>query len=188
MIELCILVKKAGALMVIRKATKHDLDGIAAVYEAIHDEEEVGHAEIGWVRGVYPTRETAKASMERGDLFVLEEAGTILGAAIINQIQVDRYAGMPWAHAVPDDRVCVLHTLVIHPKVSGKGYGTAFVRFYEDYAMRSGWPELRLDTNARNRSARALYARLGYTEVGSAQTVFNGIPGVELVMLEKCIG
>lgn len=174
--------------MEIRKAERQDLDGIAAVYEAIHSEEEAGRAEIGWVRGVYPTRETAEASVARGDLFVLEEAGRILGAAIINQIQVDRYADMPWAHTVNDERVCVLHTLVIHPQASGRGYGTAFVRFYEDYAMRSGWPELRLDTNARNRSARALYANLGYTEVGSAQTVFNGIPGVELVMLEKYIG
>ena len=174
--------------MVIRLAALDDLDGIAAVYDAIHTEEEAGKAEIGWVRGVYPTRETAMASLQRGDLFVLEEDGEVLGAAIINQTQVDRYYDMVWAHALPDDRVCVLHTLVIHPKAAGRGYGKAFVRFYEDYALRRGWPELRLDTNARNTAARRLYARLGYTEVGSAQTVFNGIPGVELVMLEKYIG
>ena len=173
--------------MVIRLAAVQDLDGVAAVYEAIHDEEESGRVEIGWVRGVYPTRATAEAALQHGHLFVLEDDGAVLGAAIINQVQVDRYYDMHWEHAVSDDRVCVLHTLVIHPATSGKGYGTAFVRFYEDYALQHGWPELRLDTNARNQAARALYARLGYTEVGSAQTVFNGIPGVELVMLEKYI-
>ena len=174
--------------MVIRKANAADLDGVAAVYEAIHDEEEAGKVEIGWVRGVYPTRATAEASLERGDLYVLEDDGAILGAAIINQTQVDRYYDMVWEHALPDEKVCVLHTLVIDPAAAGKGYGTAFVRYYEDLALRSGWPELRLDTNARNTAARRLYARLGYTEVGSSQTVFNGIPGVELVMLEKYIG
>ena len=174
--------------MVIRKANAADLDGVAAVYEAIHDEEEAGKVEIGWVRGVYPTRATAEASFERGDLYVLEDDGAILGAAIINQTQVDRYAQGAWRHEVPDDRVCVLHTLVIHPRDAGRGYGKAFVRFYEDWALRNGWPELRLDTNARNTAARRLYAGLGYKEVGVVPTVFNGIPGVNLVLLEKYIG
>ena len=173
--------------MQIRKATLQDLDDVAAVYEAIHDAEESGSAEIGWVRGVYPTRDTAAAALGRGELFVLEDGGTVRGAAIINQTQVDRYYDMVWEHDLPDDKVCVLHTLVIDPAAAGKGYGTAFVRYYENLALRSGWPELRLDTNARNTAARRLYARLGYTEVGSSQTVFNGIPGVELVMLEKYI-
>lgn len=174
--------------MVIRKANASDLDGVAAVYEAIHDEEEAGKVEIGWVRGVYPTRATAEASFERGDLYVLEDDSAILGAAIINQTQVDRYYDMVWEHALPDEKVCVLHTLVIDPAAAGKGYGTAFVRYYEDHARAAGCTELRIDTNARNTAARRLYARLGYTEVGSSPTVFNGIPGVELVMLEKYIG
>ena len=174
--------------MEIRPATAADLDGVAAVYDAIHDEEEAGRAMIGWVRSVYPTRATAEAAHLRGELFVLEDGGEILGAATINQTQVDRYYGAAWEHDEPDDRVCVLHTLVIHPKTAGKGYGTAFVRFYEDYARQNGWPELRIDTNARNTAARRLYARLGYAEIGVVSTVFNGIPGVDLVLLEKYIG
>ncbi|MBQ9044520.1 MAG: GNAT family N-acetyltransferase [Oscillospiraceae bacterium] len=174
--------------MVIRTATAADLDGVAAVYEAIHDAEEAGQAAIGWVRGVYPTRKTARAALGRGDLFVLEADGEILGTAIINRLQVDVYAGAPWAHAVPDDKVCVLHTLVIHPAASGRGFGGAFVRFYEDYAARSGCTELRMDTNARNLAARAMYRRRGYAEIGVVPTVFNGIPGVDLVLLEKYIG
>ena len=42
-----------------------------------------------------------------------------------------------------------------------------------------------MDTNARNTPARALYAKLGYAEVGVVEGVFNGIPGVRLVCLEK---
>ena len=174
--------------MIFRLAQERDLDGVAAIYSAIHDAEEAGRAEIGWVRAIYPTRETAAASLSRGDLFVLEMDGSIRGAAIINQTQVDRYAQGAWRHEVPDDRVCVLHTLVIHPQDAGRGYGTAFVRFYEDLALQNGWPELRLDTNARNTAARRLYAGLGYEEVGVVPTVFNGIPGVNLVLLEKYIG
>jgi GNAT superfamily N-acetyltransferase len=84
-----------------------------------------------------------------------------------------------------DDEVMVLHTLVVDPKTKGRGYGTAFVRFYEQYAIDNNCHYLRMDTNKINLSARRLYARLGYKEPGIVPCVFNGIPGVQLVCLEK---
>ena len=47
--------------------------------------------------------------------------------------------------------------------------------------------ELRLDTNERNDRAREMYRKLGYKEIGIVPTVFNGIPNVNLVLLEKRI-
>ena len=93
--------------------------------------------------------------------------------------------GKPLAAA--DDEVCVFHTLVISPRAAGKGYGTAFMRFYEEYATAHGCTELRIDTNARNERARAIYRKLGYQEIATVPTVFNGIEGVRLVLLEKTL-
>ena len=76
---------------------------------------------------------------------------------------------------------------MISPRAKGKGYGSAFVRFYEQYAEEHGWRELRIDTNARNLKARKLYHRLGYEEIGIVPTAFNGIPGIDLVLLEKTL-
>ena len=42
---------------------------------------------IGWIRGVYPTENTAKSG-ENEDLFVMTDAGRIVAAARINQVQV----------------------------------------------------------------------------------------------------
>ena len=168
--------------MNIRRATLFDLPGVAAVYDEIHDAEEAGSITTGWIRGVYPVRATAEAALQRGDLFVMEEKNRILGAALINQAEVDVYADAPWKY---DGEVCVLHTLVISPKKQGRGLGRAFVEFYEEYAFDHEWYELRLDTNARNTLARDMYARMGYKEIAIVPTVFNGIPDVELVLLEK---
>ncbi len=168
--------------MKIRKADRTDLDAIERIYSDIHTAEESGARTTGWIRGVYPTRETAERSILRGDMFVLED-GRILGAGIINQTQVDVYAGAPWEHDT--DAVCVLHTLVISPQAARKGYGRAFVEFYERWATEHGLPELRIDTNARNEAARAMYRKLGFREIGIVPTTFNGIPGVDLVLLEK---
>lgn len=171
--------------MLFRKAKAEDIDAVSRIYADIHTEEEEGRVTIGWIRGVYPERVTAEAALERGDLFVLEEEGEVWGTAIINQHQVDVYEGAGWSQEAPCERVMVLHTLIISPAWSGRGYGRSFVKFYEEYAAEHGSPYLRMDTNARNRNARALYKKLGYREADIVPCVFNGIEGVQLVLLEK---
>lgn len=42
-----------------------------------------------------------------------------------------------------------------------------------------------MDTNAKNTAARGFYKKLGYSEIGIVPCVFNGIPDVQLVLLEK---
>ena len=169
----------------IRKAEKEDLFKVEEIYEAVHDAEERGDAVIGWVRGVYPTAETAKGALDRGDLFVLEDGEKVAATAIINRVQVPEYSAAQWKHSAGDEEVMVLHTLVVDPLQKGKGYGKAFVAFYEAYAVKNGCFELRMDTNVINRAARAMYQRLGYKEIGIVSCVFNGIPDVRLVCLEK---
>lgn len=171
--------------MNIRKAKADDIDGIEKIYNDIHTAEESGEQTIGWIRDVYPVRATAEAALQRDDLFVLENGGELLGTAIINKIQVDVYKDGKWEYEAADDEVCVLHTLVISPFAKGRGCGSTFVKFYEDYALQHGCHELRIDTNERNSAARAMYKKLGYNEIGIVPTVFNGIPNVMLVMLEK---
>ena len=171
----------------IRKALAADIPAVASIYDKLHTEEEAGRATIGWIRGVYPTEDTARQALSRGDLFVQEDGGAIVGAAIINQTQVDAYYGGPWQYAAEDNEVMVLHTLVIDPDAAGRGFGKQFVAFYEDYAIQNGCKVLRMDTNSRNLRARAMYGRLGYREAGIVPCVFNGIAGVALVLLEKML-
>lgn len=172
----------------IRKATQEDLEAVVRLYEEMHDAEEAGVISTGWKRGVYPSRRSAQSALDRDDLFVLEKDGCVLGSGIINRIQVNVYAGAPWKHNVPDEQVCVLHTLMVSPASFGKGYARQFLEFYEAYARRSGCPELRIDTNAINQAARAMYRKHGYEEIDIVPTVFNGIPGINLVLLEKYLG
>lgn len=170
-------------MMGFRKAVLGDIPAIAAIYDAIHTAQEAGALCVGWVRDVYPTAVTAEAAVRAGDLFVLEEDGAIVASGRINFEQVDAYALADWQY--PAERACVLHTLTVDPAAFGKGYGSRFVAFYEEYALAQGCCNLRMDTNARNAKARKLYAALGYREAGIVPCTFNGIPGVGLVCLEK---
>ncbi|MBQ7381023.1 MAG: GNAT family N-acetyltransferase [Clostridia bacterium] len=170
-----------------RKATLSDLDAISRIYDAIHDCEEAGAAHTGWKRGIYPVRSTAEAAIAADDLFVLEQDGEIVASARINKIQVAEYQTVTWSHEARDEEVMVLHTLAVAPWVERRGYGTSFVKFYEEYAKENGCPYLRMDTNEKNARARALYKKLGYAEKGIVPCVFNGIEDVNLVCLEKTL-
>lgn len=171
----------------IRKATQADIPGVARIYDAILELEDAGTYTTGWIRGVYPTEQTAMDALKKEELYVLEDSGAIVAAARINQEQVPVYAGAAWEFPAQDEEVLVLHTLVVAPETAGKGYGTQFVQYYEALAARCGCPCLRMDTNARNLPARSLYRKLGYREAGIVPCDFNGIPNVQLVCLEKKI-
>lgn len=171
-----------------RLAEEKDIEAVSRIYDMIHTCEEMGETTIGWARNVYPTRSTCEVALKNGHLFVCEEDGEILASAIINHIQVPEYAMCHWSEEVPDDKVMVLHTLCVVPELKGKGIGTKFVAFYEEYAKSKGCTSLRMDTQVINIPARTLYKKLGYTEIGTVFCEFNGIKNTELVCLEKKIG
>ncbi|MDO5446132.1 MAG: GNAT family N-acetyltransferase [Eubacteriales bacterium] len=168
-----------------RKAQQSDIQQITEIYERIHSEEEAGRLTTGWIRGVYPTEDTALTAIQRDDLFVVEEDGVVAGSAILNNIQMDSYRDGSWELACNDEEILVMHTLTIDPVRYGAGIGKAFVGFYESYAIENGCKALRIDTNERNTRARAMYKKCGFTEVGIVPCDFNGIPGIHLVLLEK---
>lgn len=172
----------------IRMAMKNDISGVVKIYDKILELEAQGRVHTGWQKGVYPTEKTALDALDKQDLFVWEEDGRILAAARINQEQVPAYAECPWTYAAPDSEVMVIHTLVVDPDASGRGIGSKFVRFYEEFALKHGCHYLRMDTNVINTTARALYKKLGYSEPGIISCIFNGINGVKLVCLEKKLG
>lgn len=171
----------------IRKATDEDLSQLVSLFDEVHTAEEQGLLHTGWKREIYPTAETMRTALDADDLFVIEEDGVIAAAGRINQVQVDVYALVPWLHEADDDKVMVLHTLAVRPSLSGKGHGSQFALFYESYASDHGCTVLRIDTNEINIKARRLYSRLGYREAAIIPCVFNGIPGVNLVCLEKSL-
>ena len=82
----------------IRKATAADIAAVNAIYEALLDREEQGLLTTGWMRGVYPTEQTARDALAAGTLYVLADGGRVVAAAKIDQQQMPQYAQCPWRH------------------------------------------------------------------------------------------
>lgn len=168
----------------IRKGTKADLEKVIAIYDEILTGEENGLTTIGWKRGMYPTPEVAEGGLERGELFVIEDNGEIVGSMILNKKQDDEYALGTWQYDAKEDEVMVLHTFTVSPSHAKKGYGTKLFEFYENYARDNGCKYLRFSTRGTNSTARSFYKKQGVSEACVFQRQIRGSI-VDSVFLEK---
>ncbi len=169
----------------IRKAVSEDIPKVIEIYEEIISEEEKGPAVIGWKRGAYPTAEVAESGFERGELFVLEKDGKIVGSMILNKKQDEHYPLGKWQYNANESEVMVLHTFVVSPYHARKGYGEELFRYYEDYARQNGCKYLRFSTNATNYRSRNFYKKMGVTEACALEREIRGKKGYSILFEKK---
>ena len=174
--------------MEIRKATKRDVDRVAEIYNAVHDEIEAGRYAMNWHRDLYPTRQWAEERQSAGDLYVMEdENGEVAATAVINHNPLPEYAMGRWFQPESYEKVLVIHSLVVDPRQVRKGYATAFMHYYEEAGRATGCTRLRLDTQQIDQPARTLYRKLGYREADYVPCKFKGINDIDLVLIEKIL-
>ncbi|MCI9121987.1 MAG: GNAT family N-acetyltransferase [Oscillibacter sp.] len=158
----------------IRKATAADLPQIGGIYDAIFDQEAQGPVYTNWLRGTYPSLDSARQVLEAGTLYVGEEAGTLWGVVNLNGVQLPEYDRIPWTIPAEAEQAGVIHTLCIHPGQSGRGYARQMVAFCEETARAQGKTVIRLDTWEGNLPANRLYTGLGYRFAGATEFFFQG--------------
>ena len=133
----------------IRKAVFTDLDSIAEGYhEHFLHEKKYGACTV-FQEGIYPTRADAERALKSGTLYVYEENGAIMGSIIFDKRQ-------------PDEKVNVIHLLMVRPCASGKGIGSALINYVAESAKQQSCTVIRLDTGEQNIPASSLYKKLGF--------------------------
>lgn len=171
----------------IRKAAAADLPGIGEIYEAIFDQEARGPAYTNWLRGTYPTVDSARQVLEAGTLYVGEEDGVLWGVVNLNGVQLPEYDEIPWSIPAEREAVGVIHTLCIHPRQSGRGCARQMAAFCEETARAQGKSVIRLDTWEGNVPANRLYPSLGYRFAGATEFFFQGYIRETLNCYEKAL-
>ncbi|QKJ32108.1 GNAT family N-acetyltransferase [Mucilaginibacter mali] len=164
--------------MQIRRATLNDIPQIMqAVSEVVPLMQAAGNFQ--WDH-TYPNPQVFTEDIGLRQLWVADMDGDIGGVAAITTEQYPEYAQ---AGLDISQTAIVVHRLVVSPCYQGRGIAKALLEEAEAEANRRGIKFLRIDTNLQNKSAQALFPKLGYVFAGEIGLEFR--PGLRFVCFEK---
>ena len=158
-----------------RQAIVADLDSIEDGYIEHFAHEKKYGAYTVFQEGVYPTRKVAETALWNRALYVYEENGIILGSVILDGQQPEEYKKIEWPSNAPNEKVMVIHLLMVRPSAAGKGIGTLIVNFAIDIAKQHACVAVRLDTGEQNVPAASLYKKLGFHLISTSQMKVGGM-------------
>ena len=160
---------RRGEKMGFRQAVAGDLDGIEEGYLEHFAHEKKYGAYTVFQEGVYPTRKVAETALQNSALYVYEENGDVLGSFILDKQQPEEYQKIEWPSNAPNEKVMVIHLLMVRPSAAGKGIGSCIVSHAIDTAQQQACVAVRLDTGEQNIPAASLYKKLGFNLVSTSQ-------------------
>lgn len=159
----------------IRESVIADLDSIEEMYhEHFAHEKEYGAYTV-FREGIYPTRADAEKALRNQSLYVYVENDVVLGSIIINGQQPEEYKKIYWKSQASDEKVKVIHLLMVRPCMAGKGIGTALIDFAVNIARQQSCIAVRLDTGEQNIPAVALYKKLGFQLAAASSMKVGGM-------------
>lgn len=148
--------------MYIRKAEPHEYDAVRQFYYDLIDDMAVLPCHPKWQKGIYPDDSYLKNAVDQGQMRIVLENSSILGAMVVNHGSNDGYTQAEWLTDAATGEVTMIHTLGVAVAHMGKGIGKAMVQEAIRLARESGQKAIRLDVIEGNTPARRLYEGQGF--------------------------
>lgn len=167
--------RKRRVDMELKQANAAQYEEILDLYEQVIQRLGEDGIEIYWDLDSYPSRAYFAEAIATGHLYVAEQDGRILGAAVLDGRERPEYAQVPWGIETKAKEALVMHVLGVLPECRGRGVATFMLRDMQRLCREMGARTLRLDALSCNGPACRLYPRVGYRSV--IQRTFC-IPGV----------
>ena len=174
--------------MEFRLAKKQEFDSVRDLYWMLIDETSHLPSFPHWKKGLHPSDEWLLESLEKSQMFVLEENGEILASVILNSKANEQPIDKPSAGStfkrgedfIPakliDEAGLKGYTIggaQVSPKHAGKGLGTKMMQYILDYAKEIKMQAVRLDVISNNSSAEHLYQKMGFRFVQTQRLYYE---------------
>ncbi len=113
-------------------------------------------------QGRYPNESTFQADLDRGEGYVLEYQGQVVGMFTVSEIQEDYYNTLTdgkWHSSAP---YCVLHRNAVRAAFRGSGLSHILMEQVEAITRALGYTSIRTDTHKKNKAMQRLLRAHGY--------------------------
>ncbi|MBP2643301.1 MAG: acetyltransferase, family [Firmicutes bacterium] len=145
----------------IRKAKSTDImDIMKIIKETIIEMHSYGNTQ--WDED-YPQEKDFLDDIQKGDLYVCEREGSLVGFTCINKIEPAEYTGLPWSTKEP---AMIVHRMAVAPRHRRSGIGTELMKFANEFALKNNVRYLKTDTYSINAKMNALFVKCGYKWIG----------------------
>lgn len=173
--------------MEIRKAVPEEFLTVMAFYDAVTDQMEGSEYPPRWEKGVYPEPEFIRQEIEKGQVFIGLEEGTVAAAMVINHQAADGYKDVAWGVDAPAEDIDVVHALGVLPGHHKKGFGRQMVKKALDMARENGRAAVRLDVLEDNLPAKRLYEGMGFRYTGHVKLFYEDTGITDFMLYEFAI-
>lgn len=124
-----------------------------------------------WQSG-YPDRETLAGDIRKGDAYVLEDAGEVVGTTAVVFDGEPSYAGLTGGAWLSDGPYAVIHRMALSNDRKGQGLSTVFLKEVENLCLGRGVHSIKADTHPGNPVMQIVLSRNGFAPCGTI--VFEG--------------
>jgi GNAT superfamily N-acetyltransferase len=150
-----------GVIIMMRKAVMEDTKGIMEIIKETISEMRT-YNNIQWDES-YPQEKDFMNDIQRGDLYVAEREGKLVGFVCINKVEPVEYDELKW----PLNEDCmVVHRMAVNPNYRRSGIGTELLKFVDELALANNIRYLKTDTYSINTKMNLLFTKCGYDLVG----------------------
>ncbi|MBR0161741.1 MAG: GNAT family N-acetyltransferase [Oscillospiraceae bacterium] len=159
--------------MNIIKANPDQYESVRAFYHSMIDAMAGSTVYVGWKKDIYPAPDFLKESIQKEELYLLQEGEQIAAAMVFNHDCNESYSKFEWRTAADRSEIMVIHALGVHPRFSGKGYAKALVQKAIDLAAENGMKAIRLDVLEGNIPAENLYLGFGFQYMATLRMYYE---------------
>lgn len=160
-------------MITIQAAREADFQTVWDFYNDLIDGMADAEYHPGWEKGVYPTEEFIRTSLQNGELFTAHLEGALVGAMVVNHACTPGYETIDWAVRAEPEEVSVVHALGVSPSCQGKGVAREMVQGAIRLAKDAGQKAIRLDVLGGNLPAQKLYTAAGFQYKGTVQLFYE---------------
>lgn len=167
-----------------QKAKIDEFNLIKNFYWNLIDEMKDQNEQIGWKKGIYPTDDFLKSSLQKGELFTLKTDNQLVACVILNNSANEGYKGVPWSLECQETEVLIPHALAVAPRQQGQGIGKIVVEEILKYARTQEKKAVRLDILGTNITVEKLYTKCGFEFVQAKQMFYEDTGWTEYKLYE----
>ncbi len=137
-----------------------------------------------WKKGIYPTEDFLRESIEKKELFVGVIDEKYVGAMVINHEYAEEYENVQWGINANQGEVSVVHILGISYEYQSQGLAKKMVAEVINIAKENNQKAIRLDVLKENIPAQKLYSSIGFKPMDTVRIFYEDTGTTDFILYE----